>query len=322
MSVRKIFVSITKFLRPIKHNLDKIFIVIVSLCCFYFVLNDLFMERSLLPDANTLMHEKDYKAALGRYNLALFYYKLNHYTNHTKNNYFDVSYKVSVCQYNENQKKKAYENILTTAREIQAQYGFYSKENAYFIKKYLMEFYLENNELVLANNAFRSLLIVESKIGYSNSETADLTRLSGDIYFMAKDVNTALILYNRAYEIISKETKPDYEILMNITNRVAKNKLSLLMTKESIDLYKSSISIVRKAPKKQNEILVNLLVNLGDICAKNDYTVGEAAECYKEAIEITKKLSMKTTAKQNLVEYISTYKKLELRSKFVEKTSG
>ncbi len=214
--------------------------------------------------------------------------------------------------------KRAFENILNTQKDIQWQYGFYSKENAYFIKNYLIDFFIQNGNINLAKTAFRNLVAIDKKIGYDYSELADVTRITGDIYFAQGKIELALTFYNNAYNIISKEKNPDLKILMTITNKICENELKLQMIENVIEIYKHSIKIVRESPQKQETILVNLLINLGNIYSKSDDTMQNALDCYNEAILISKKLSIATTPRQNLENYISSYKKIKVKNDYLK----
>lgn len=315
---QRIYIKTMKGFQLLRRNFLKIAALAIIFYAFYWVVNDLFIERSLIPDANNLMQQKNYKSAIKRYKIAAKYYEINHYTLRARKKYCSVTYKITLCLLEQQDSKKAYENIFNTEKHIKWQYGYYSKENAYFIKNYLIDFYLKNENLNLARAAFKNLIIIDKKIGYSNSEMADLMRIAGDIYFKEKNVNAALESYSKAYETILREKNIDYEIFANVTNKICENQIQINMVDDAIKIYQQSIQTVRAAEKKQDFVLVNFLIKLGNIYATNDSTMNSAVLCYEEAISISKKLPQKTLPRQNLENYTAKYKKLSAKNSFIK----
>jgi len=316
---QRIYVKSLKVLRILRRNFFKIVLGFMIFSISYWLVNDLFVERNLLADATNLMQQKNYKVATSRYKLALRYYQINHFTENTKHKYFDVSYKFSICLLKQNFKKEAIQNMLDTESQVRWDYGFYSKDYEYFLRNYLIDFYLQINNINLTKRTFKKIIAINKNLGCNYSEMADLMRVAGDIYFNEKDLKSALNFYNKAYTIITNQKIPDYLILMNITNKICANEVKLGLSDNAIELYENSIEITRQASKPQDLVLSQLLINLGDLYSQNDQTMIDSVNCYEEAIEITKTMPMNTFPRQNLQNYILKYKDLKAKNEFLQK---
>jgi len=193
--------------------------------------------------------------------------------------------------------------------KIQKQYGFSSTENASFIRKYLIEYYFLNNNLPLAKQSFNNLLTIYKKIGYNQDIMADLTRLAGDLYYQEKNYDTANAFYEKSFDIISKQTKMDYEIYTKIVDKMCDYQVKTDNIENAIQLYNDSILILKDA-YNQNEALAATYIKLGNLYNKDDGKTEDSIQCYEQALNIIKTLPRNSYFRRNINTYYLILKEL------------
>lgn len=309
MGIRKVYLRIRIFLYSIRRLTNTLIISLMLGTFLYFFINNFVFGRIIMNQANNDELVKKYKSAVTLYNLADFYYTLNHFSDENKELYFQIPYKKALCYMKNGQKKDSINSMLQGITKIQRQYGIFSKETAYFMRKYLIEFYLDNNNYNLANQEFSNLLTIYKTIGYDNNEMADMVRLSGDLAFEAKDYEDAMEFYQRAYNIINKQLDIDDEVFMKITGRIAMYEMQQDKMDLAVNIYTNSIETLKNSKGVQKKVLAQMLVQLGDIYAAEGKTK-DAIKCYEEAVEIIRKLPHVNFMRQNLNMYLTTLKEL------------
>src|SRR5574344_2019229 len=131
----------------------------MSMVLFGFFINAFVFERIIVPFANSNLISGNYKVAIQYYDIAQVYYKFFHFTGVNKDIYFEIPYFKAKCFIYTKDKEKAIQSMLGGMTEIQNQYGIFSKESAFFIRKYLIDFYLENHNVRLALSEYDNLLV-------------------------------------------------------------------------------------------------------------------------------------------------------------------
>lgn len=308
MIFRKLYIKIRLFLYSIRKILNGITTFLMISVLLYFFVNSFVFERVIIGKANIDEMNRNYKSAIAFYDVALTYYKVNHISQRNKELYFMLPYKISNCYLELNDKKNSVESMLEGITAIQGQYGIFSKETSYFMRKYLIEYYLENNKNNLAKQEFANLLTIYKQIGYSNAEMADAIRLSGDLYYQQKQYDTAMEFYERAYNAISAQSIIDYNVFERVVTRICDYEVSKGQTDKAIDIYKSSINILKNSNNDKPELTAEMLIDLGDLYKKDDKSTKDAISCYEEAIEIIKKLPKSTYLRQNITKYFLVLK--------------
>lgn len=314
MALKKLFLKIKLFINSKVDFLSKLLVISTITILSYMFINSIVFEKVIFNNANNSQVNNKCNKALMLYNVAYFYYGINHFSKTNKDIYFEIPYKMSLCYLKKGDQKNSSVIMLDITNKLQQQYGIYSSELAEFIRKYLAEYYLETNNIPLAQLEFNNLLIIYKKIGYDNNITADLIRLNGDIYYQQKDYDNANICYEKAYSLISAEKDIDYEVFSKIVDRICDYEVEKSNSEEAINIYKSSINVLKNAGTKQPELIAGMLMRQGDLYAQNDQQLKEAINCYKEATGIIKKLPKKTFLRQNIITYLTTLKDLYNRS--------
>ncbi|HPT41317.1 MAG TPA: tetratricopeptide repeat protein [Candidatus Gastranaerophilaceae bacterium] len=276
---------------------------------FYLFINNFVFGRIIMGQANNDDLLKKYNSAITLYNVADFYYTLNHFSDENKQIYFQIPYKKAKCYMENKKKKESIQSMLQGVTKIQRQYGIFSRETACFMRKYLIEYYLDNNSYTLANQEFNNLLTIYKNIGYDNNEMADMVRLSGDLSFEAADYESAMEFYQRAYDIISRQPDIDDEVFMKITSRIALYEVQQDKIDLAINIYSNSIETLKNSENPQKSVIADMLIQLGDIYA-NAGKPKNAIICYEEAVELIKKLPRVNFMRQNLNFYLNSLKDL------------
>ena len=264
----------------------------------------------MLGKANFDEANKNYPSAITFYTTSYLYYKINHFSEDNQKIYFSLPYKISICYLKENNAKKSVWSMFEGLSSIQKQYGSISRENAYFIRKYLIEYYLENNRPKLARTEFNNLMLIYQKIGYTNNEMADLIRLSGDLNYQQGNYEHAIDLYEQAYNATQNKTDIDYTVFARIVYRICDYKIKTGHPDAAVELYEDAINMFKLSGPKQNELRAEMLMNLGAFYAKEDKNVKEAIKNYEAAIAIIRKLPNTDFLKQNIKEYLTVLKGL------------
>ncbi|MFA7657983.1 MAG: hypothetical protein WCY19_00960 [Candidatus Gastranaerophilaceae bacterium] len=310
MLLRKIYLKIWLFLYSIREILNGIVVIAMITTLLYLFLNNFIFEKIILVRADSDQIKRDYDSAINFYNISYFYYNINHFSKNNKEIYLRIPYEISICYLNENKKEQSIEEMLNAITAIQKQYGIFSRETAYFIRKYLIKYYLENNNIRLAKQEFNNLMTIYKIVGYSDSEMSDLICLKGDLYYQQKRYDSAMALYEQAYSAISTQNNIDYEILAKIVDRLCDYEIVNNNTAEAINIYQNSINLLKTSGWRQQELTAKMLLKLGDLYTKENNQTKTAIKCYEEAIGLIKKLPSNNYLKQNISEYLTTLKDL------------
>lgn len=310
MFFRKYYLKIRLYLYSIRGILNAVAITLMSTILLYSFINFFIFEKVILGKANYDEVHKKCESAIRYYNIAYFYYSINHFSQGNKAIFMKIPYKKAICFIKENKKNEAIKTMVTFLGATQQENGVFSRETADFTRQYLIGFYFYNNNYSLAYKEFNNLITIYRIIGYSNNEMADVLRICADIYYQQKNYDKALDLYQKAYSLISDEKYKDYTIYAKIVNRIASFEVENNADANAIDLYKSSIEILQTSGKQQNELTAEMLVNLAAIYDKDEKSTDKAITCYEEAIEIIKTLPPTSELKQNIRTYLTTLKGL------------
>lgn len=311
MFLRKLYIKIRLFLYASRRTINKIILFSMLAASLYVLTNSFIFGFLVIGKANDYQINKNYKNAIFLYNTAYKYYEINHFSEENKEIYMKLPYQIALCHLKNKNKKDSVQSMLVGITSIQRQYGIFSPETAYFMRKYLIEYYLENSNISLARQEFNNLLTIYKNIGYNNGEMASLICLGGDIYYQQKKYDQAIVYYDRAYKIISGLViNIDYEVFSKIVNRVCEYEIYNKKAAKAISIYTSSIQTLRTSIRPKPELTANMLLNLGSIYRAEDYDIKNAIKCYEEAIEIIKKLPKTTYLKQNINQYYEIMKDL------------
>ena len=310
MLIRKLYLKLHLWLYSTRKTFNKIFITFIILLLTYIFFNSFFFSHLLLGKANFEEANKNCPTAITFYTVSYLYYKINHFSEDNQKIYFSLPYKISMCYLKENNVKKSIWSMYEGLSSIQKQYGSISRENAYFIRKYLIEYYLENNKPKLARKEFNNLMRIYQKIGYTNNEMADLIRLSGDLNYQQGNYEHAIDLYEQAYKAVQNNSDIDYAVFARIVYRICDYKIKTGRPNVAIKLYGETIDMLKFSGPKQNEITAEMLMNLGAFYAKEDKNIKEAIKNYEAAIAIIRQLPNTDFLKQNIKEYLTVLKGL------------
>lgn len=309
MEFRKLYLKIRIFFYSIRRLTNALVISFMLGITVYLLINNFLFGRIIMGQANNDEMLKKYESAVTWYNVADVYYTINHFSKENKEIYFQIPCKKAQCYMSNKQKKESVQSMLQGITKIQKQYGIFSRETAYFMRKYLVEYYLDNNNYSLAHQEFNNLLTIYKQIGYDNNEMADMVRISGDLAFEAKDYESAMEFYQRAYDIISKQSDIDDEVFMKITARIALYEIQQNKTELAINIYINSIEVLKNSANPLKGVIADMLIRLGDIYAIDEKTK-DAIIRYEEAIELIKKLPRINIMRQNLNIYLNSLKEL------------
>lgn len=310
MILRKLYVKTRLYLYSNRKIINTITVTFMISILAYLFINFFVFERIIFGKAQEDDLSGKYDSAIVFYNIAYPYYKINHFSKQNKEIYLKIPYGLSMCYLKKNDKEKALENIYIGMRSTKKEYGIFSHESATFIRKYLIQYYLANDEVKLAEKEFSNLLQIYKKTGYNNSEIADIARTKGDIYYQQKDYATAVEFYKRAYRASHLGTDTDYEIFSNIINKLCNYEIAIGKTDEAILIYKQALTALKASGERESALSADMLINLGDIYKENDLSIKDAIICYEKAIEIIKQLPHISYLRQNLPAYLKTLKDL------------
>lgn len=321
MFFRKYYLKIRLYLYSIRGILNAVAVTLMTTILLYSFINFFIFERVVLGKANYDEVHKKCESAITYYNIAYFYYSINHFSQGNNAIFMKIPYKKAICYLKENKKKEAIKTMITFLGKIQQESGVFSRETADFTRQYLIGFYFYNNNYSLAYKEFNNLITIYRVIGYNNNEMADVLCICADIYYQQKNYDKALDLYEKAYNLISDEKYKDYVIYAKIVNKIAAFEVKNNASANAIDLYKSSIEILQSSGKQQNELTAEMLINLAAIYDQDEKTTDKAITCYEDAIGIIKTLPITSELKQNIRTYLTTLKGLyDLDTKNTEKS--
>lgn len=310
MFIRKLYLKIRLFLYSIRNILNRIAIILMIGTLIYLFINVLIFKNLIIGKANNYEINQKYEKAITFYNIAYSYYSFNHISTENKEIYLELPYSISTNYLKIKDKKQAVQNMFDGIAAIQTRYGVYSKENADFTRKYLIEFLLTNNNVKFAEVEFKNLINIYKKIGYSETIVPDLIRLKGDLYYAQGNYDTAINLYEQAYNKIITLTNIDYNIFTNIVNKICEYEIKTNNNDMAIDIYNNSINILENSTEKNSDMMAEMLIDLGDLYAKKDISTKQAIKCYEKAITIVKKLPRSNYMRENIKNYLLTLQDL------------
>ena len=309
MFFKKYYIKARVYLYSIRQLLNTVFVVFMLATLFCFFINTYIFGRVLSNLATNYEISGKYAEAINLYNIEYNYYTVFHFTNDNKERYFKLPYQIASCYLKRNEKHKSVDSMILGLKRIHTQYGTYSRETAYFTRKYLIEYYLDNKNYRLAYQEFKNLLTVYKKIGYRGNEIADMIRLSGDLYYAQQKYDEAMMFYGQSYKAISGQPEIDYETFVKIVNRLAEYDVLNKEPKAAISLYTKTIADLKLAGKKQNETRAQMLISLAEVYTETG-NVKSAIASYEQALEIIRHLSPTNYLRQNVITYLNTLKEL------------
>lgn len=310
MILRKIYLKIWLFIYSIRKLLNRLAVIFMITTLLYLFLNQLLFNRIILAKADSDMFNKNYDAAIGSYNLAYVYYKINHFSSANKELYYKIPYNISTCYLIKSKKKEAINTMVSAITEIQTQYGIYSHETADFMRKYLIKFYLDNNKTKLAEQEFKNLMTIYKNVGYSDNEMSDLIRLKGDIYYAQRRYDLAINLYQQAYKSIATKGSVDYEVFSRIVDRMCAYDVANGDVSGAIQQYETALKIFQPITWRDKEFKAQMLINLANLYIQQQNKTKQAIAKYVEAIDLIKQLPRNDYLKQHLTEHLNELKEL------------
>ena len=275
----------------------------------YYSINTLLFKNYFVGNAFTDKLEGNYQESISYYDKAQWYYDINHFSEDNKDIYFKIPYEKAVCYLKLNQPKKSISTMVSALTAIENEYGVYSEEMAHFIRKYLIEFYLQSDDVNLAYQEFKNLLDVYKHIGFSDPELADIMRLSGDIYYQKGQIDEAIELYQKAYKSAALIKQMDYDVFFNIVDRVTDYMDKELKNQQLEDIFKQSINVFTTAEPPKKEMAAAMLLKYGDYLAKHDHKK-EAVDKYYDALMYIRHLPRSSYLQKHSAEYIKSLKQL------------
>lgn len=299
MKLRTLYFKVKLFLFSARAIIQGIVLTVILFAVSYFLVNNFLFEDFIVSQARFDQVTYKYDNAINLYKIANVYYKINHFSPENKEIYFEIPYRLSMCYLAKNDKKKSVASMLDGLTAIQVQYGIFSRETAYFTRKYLIEYYLANNQTRLARKEFNNLLIIYKTIGYNYNEMSDMIRIDGDLNYQKKDYDTAMVFYEKAYDSISTQTEIDYNVYAKVINRICDYKIQKGDAKGAVNIYNGAIGVLKTSGGDQTELTASMLMKLGDLYHQIK-SLQLAISSYEEAIAMIKKLPTKTFLKQNL----------------------
>lgn len=319
MLVRKLYLKLRHYFYLKREFFNKAFLILMFTIFLYAFVNFVVFERIILGLANYDRISNNCKNAVKLYNVAYFYYNINHFSDQNKKIYFRLPYELSLCYLKEKDSQRAKQAMLNGVTNIQNKYGLYSPETAYFIRRYLIDYYLLTNDIAQAQQEFKGLIVIYKKIGYDKNIMADLIRVLGDIYYQKNDYEDAMTYYGKAYNALYREKNIDYEIFSRVVDRICDYEVKNSNTNEAIKLYLSSIQLLKTSGSKQNELTADMLLRLAKLYQQNFTPLKTTIPCYEEAIAIIKTLPRTSYLKQNIRPYLITLKTLyEQNNQYVQ----
>lgn len=313
MILRKIYIKTRLFFASNLDLISKLIFLTILAVFFFIFLNHYIVGEFLIGKANKAEINEKYDHAINLYNIAYSYYKVNHYGPENQGNYYELPYQIAFCYLQKAENNKANDIMLKASQKIEKEYGVFSKENAEFSRKYLMEFYLISDNYNAANNEFNTLLNIYQKIGYNENEHADMFRIKGDLYVLESDSDNAILFYNKAYEIMLKQKFRDYRIYSKIIQKICDYEVANKDLTDAIDLYKTLIDDMKNTNERQADLIAENSIRLGDIYNSLD-ELRNAISCYEEATRIIKTLPKNSHLQQNFKTYLLTLRDLYNRN--------
>lgn len=308
-NLKKYYIMFRVFLNSKKHLLHDTITAGLVILALYFAINSFVFPVLVMGSANAEKQAGNCEKAIGIYNIAQFYYKFNHFSDENQRAYFEIPYQKAVCYLKMNKQQESLSSILGGMTTIQVQYGIFAPETAYFMRKYLIDYYIKLGNLKLATQEYNSLLVIYKKIGYSYSELADMIRLSGDLHYQRGNYDLAIEFYKKAYNAMQKGRISDYEIFYNIVTRIANYETANKNYDITKKIYTTGINSLLNSGKENRSLTASMYLQYGDFLAQQKNTK-EAIISYENAIELIQKLPARDNLKRSLGTYLLTLKEL------------
>lgn len=286
---------------------------IMSLTAIYLFINFFIFENLILSSAIKNEMSGNCKKAIFAYNLAYPYYKIYHTSKRSKELYLKIPYSLSLCYLKENDKLKSARAISNGLVSIKKEYGVFSIENADYVRKYLIQYHLERNDIKSAEKELENLILIYKNVGGKKDEVADIARIKGDIYYEKKDYITAMQYYKKAYKFIDFGVNTDYETVSKITKKLCLFEIQNQRNAEAITIYKQTKKSFEDYAKDHTELYAQMLIDLAELQRKEDLDVKEATLNYETAISITKTLPKCSYLRQNLLKHMEILKELYVK---------
>lgn len=273
-------------------------------------LNSFLSAKIIVNKADMEQINHNYKSAVFFYNIAYSYYCLNHFSQENKHLYLKIPYEIALCELKQKNNQKSSKILSVASSKIIKQYGYYSRENADFIREYLVEYSLSTNNINTARQELINSFTIYRKIGFNQNIMADLLRLNGDIFDLQKNYQKAAYLYEKAYSMINREPEIDYEIYTNIIHKMADCEVKQGHIENAIDIYKNTLHILQGSKRNENEAIAKIQLNLGDLYVKNELSYSGAIDAYENTINIVKTLPKTSYLRKNIYTYYEKLKDL------------
>lgn len=284
-------------------------LILICLWLLYTLVNSFYYPKVIIENARSEQFSQKYASAISIYDNANKYYNMNHFSEDNKKIYFGIPYQKAACFLGDKNMQASIRSMSDGVTSIQVQYGTFSPEFAYFIRKYLIPYYLEFGNVKLATKEFDNLLLIYKNISYSDAELADVARLSGDLYYENKQYDIAMQFYKKAYNALIQSKKADYEAFSQIVDRIVQYDIQDGRIELAFEVYRTSIDVLRNSGADQRELTAIMLVKYGDLCLGQNQ-LPPAIKSYEEAVELIKALPRLNYMHKNLNFYLSILQKL------------
>lgn len=297
--LRKLHLKVKVFFNAYGKRIKTCAVNISVVLLLYFIVNSFIFAGLIMGFADASKYSHEYGKAISMYNLAGIYYKINHFSAKNKSIYFEIPYDKAVCYWEEGKKPESTKSMLDGIAAIQNQYGQTSVESAYFIRRYLIDYYLYCDKERLAELEFNNLLNIYKSTGYTTNDLADLVRLSGDLHYKKGQYDKAMDFYKRSYNAFSKGTDVDYDVFVKIVKRIAAYEAKKGNLTLASSILQASIETLKNSGKAQNSLTAELYLYYGDVCDKQNDFKG-AVLAYEDAIKIIRNLPETNYLKRSL----------------------
>lgn len=315
----KLYLKIKYYIRTNKKAINKFTAKAMVVILLIIFINTFFSVKILVNKADIDQINHKYSNALFLYGLTYSYYNINHFSKENKALFLRIPYEIAVCQLKQNNKRQSLKALSDASAKIVKQYGADSKENADFLRQYLIEYNIKTNNLQIASEELLYAFNIYRKVGFNQNIIADLLRQNGDIFYAQANYQKADFLYDKAFSIIMQnynKNSPDidYEIYTKIVHNICDCEVKTGQVDNAINIYQDTLKFLQQSSFKQNEAIANISLSLGDLYIKKGDSVSEAISCYNRAIDIIKNLPKASPLRKNLYSYYKTLKDLYVKN--------
>ncbi len=238
--------KVNRFLKKAEKPIRMLLAALVTAIILAFVVNNVIYGKLIWDTAYRLSNKKDYHAAVHLYNYATKYYKVINFIPSNRQKYIEVQYKKAVCYLGENQPEKADLAIKEGMYLMIDSYGLNSPEYAEYIRRYVVEYYIQKKDFKQA----REFLVLSEyfylKLKTSGNELATINRLYGDLYFAEGNISKAESYYKNAYRLANKYKDIDVDSAITIVERFADVYVRQGEAKKAVVVYAKLIDLMQK----------------------------------------------------------------------------